>query len=321
MSKPKVVYQVKGPDILSALEAWKKIADLTVVCCIPAYSDFFRVKGYITITPKEYFSLPEDKMIFTHCLANPPFSDRSSNSNNTADLDSKFNEKSRKICKNVQMVMRTKHFTNPKSKFRKKLFSSGTVVEIKYLPKSTFPTILNTETCVLVTRDGYSGPTTIKYPDGTVRVVNLTEDTVLLSADPDYSGPAKNNLAKRWFRGKVNRNVITDGPEGIDIVEIMGTGDYPIIRKVDQTLTQIGYNTHGVVLNINTDWGSLGRIFIKPYETAISNSVVCLRTNSEEESQKLCEYLQSDEVKEIVKKSMASFHPTKTLFENIPDPL
>ncbi|NBU48282.1 MAG: SAM-dependent DNA methyltransferase, partial [Flavobacteriales bacterium] len=147
----KVAYQVKGPDILPALEKWKKVSDLTVVCCIPAYVDFYINKGYKTITANDYFSLSEDKMHFTHTLANPPFSDRSSNSNNTTDLDSKFNEKSRSISENVSMVIRTKHFTNPKSKFRKKLFSSGTVVEIKYLPKDTFPTILNTETCVLVT--------------------------------------------------------------------------------------------------------------------------------------------------------------------------
>jgi accessory colonization factor AcfC len=75
------------------------------------------------------------------------------------------------------------------------------------------------------------------------------------------------------------------------------------------------------VLNINTDWGSLGRIHVKKYDAAISNSVVCLKTDSEEESIRLCEYLKSDEVKKIVKKTMPSFHPTKTVFENIPDPL
>lgn len=317
----KVAYLVKGPDILPALESWKKIADLTVVACIPAYIDFYKYKGYNTISIKKYLALDEDKMHFTHALANPPFSDRSSNSNNTADLDSKFNEKSRKICQNVSMVIRTKHFTNPKSKFRKRLFSSGTVVEIRYLPKDTFPSILNTETCVLVTRQDHSGPATIKYPDGTVRVVNLTENTVLLSADPDYAGPVDNNLAKRWFRGKVNRNVITDGPDGIDIVEIMGTGETPVVRKVDPSLTQIGCNQHGVVMNINTDWGSLGKIYVKKYDAAISNSVICLKTNSEEESIKLRDYLQTDEVKQIVKKTMPSFHPTKTVFENIRDPL
>jgi hypothetical protein len=317
----KVAYLVKGPDILPALEKWKKISDLTVVSCIPAYIDYYRYKGYNTISIKNYLALDEDTMHFTHALANPPFSDRSSNSNNTADLDSKFNEKSRKICKNVHMVIRTKHFTNPKSKFRKRLFSSESVVEIRYLPKETFPSILNTETCVLVTRDDHKGPSTIKYPDGTVRVVNLTEDTVLLSSDPDYAGPVKNSLAKRWIRGKVNRDVVNDGPDGIDIVEIMGNGDSPVIRKVDPSLTQIGYNQHGVVMNINTAWGSLGRIYVKKYDTAISNSVICLKTDSEEESIALCKYLQTDEVKDIVEKTMPSFHPTKTVFSNIPDPL
>lgn len=319
MSKPKVVYQVKGPDILPALEVWKKIADLTVVCCIPAYSDFFRVKGYTTITPKEYFSLPEDKMIFTHCLANPPFSDNSSKSSNTADLDSKFNEKSRKICKNVQMVIRTKHFTNPKSKFRKNLFASGTVVEIKFLPKETFPTILNTETCVLVTQHDHNGPATIKYPDGTIKSLVLNENTIIMS-DPNYSGPVKNNLAHRWFRGKLNRKDINDDPSGIPIVEIMGTGNSPVVRNVSANVTQIGCNKHGVVMNTSANWGGLGKVFVKPFDAAITSSVICLETSSYEESEKLVEYLQSDSIKEIIKKSMAAFHPSKTLFTNIPDP-
>jgi hypothetical protein len=319
MTKMKVVYQVKGPDILPALEVWDKISDLTVVCCIPAYVDFYRYKGYKTITADEYFSLPEDKMIFKHCLANPPFSDNSSKSSNTADLDSKFNEKSRKICENVQMVIRTKHFTNPKSKFRKKLFSSGTVVEIKFLPKETFPTILNTETCVLVTRNDHKGPATIKYPDGTIKSIELDEDTIIMS-DPDYSGPVKNNLAHRWFRGKLNRKDINDDPAGIPIVEVMGSGDSPVIRNVSADITQIGCGKHGVVMNTSANWGGLGKIFVKPYDAAITSSVICLETSSQEESEKLVEYLQLEEVKEIVKKSMAAFHPSKTLFTNIQDP-
>jgi len=317
----KVAYLVKGPDILPALESWKKISDLTVVACIPAYIDFYKYKGYNTISIKKYLALDEDIMHFTHALANPPFSDRSSNSNNTADLDSKFNEKSRKICQNVSMVIRTKHFTKKASKFRKKLFSSGTVVEIRYLPKDTFPSILNTETCVLVTRSDYNGSAKIKYSDGTVRVVNLTEDTILLSADPDYAGPVTNNLSKRWSRGKLHRNKIDDDPNGIKIVEIMGSGDSPVIRKVNPSITTDGSNKYGVVMNVNANWGGLGKIFVKPYDAAITSSVILLETFSEEESNKLYEYLHTDGVKDIIKKNMASFHPSKTLFTNIPDPL
>lgn len=326
MNNPmKVAYLAKGPEVLPALEKWNKIADLTVVSCIPAYIDFYRYKGYKTITADEYFSLSENIMHFTYTLANPPFSDTSSGSSNNKSLDSKFNEKSRKISENVFMVLRTKHFADPRSRFRRHLFCSGTVVEIRYLPKETFPSILNTETCVLITRRDHNGPATIKYPDGTIRIKDLTKDTILLSKDPDYSGPIENNLSGRWFRGKVNRteiaNSISNDSNAIDIIEVMGTGETPTIKKVDPTLTQVGCNIHGVVMNSSAEHGGLGRVHVKKYDAAISQSVVCLRTNSEEESIKLCTYLKTDEVKELVRKNMAKFHPSRELFKNIPDPL
>jgi hypothetical protein len=69
----KVSYLVKGPDILPALEKWNEISDLTVVSCLPAYVDFFKYKGYKTITIDEYISCHDKNMNFTHTLANPPF--------------------------------------------------------------------------------------------------------------------------------------------------------------------------------------------------------------------------------------------------------
>jgi hypothetical protein len=47
---------------------------------------------------------------------------------------------------------------------------------------------------------------------------------------------------------------------------------------------------------------------------------MCLKTDSEEESIQLRDYLLSDKVSEIVKLNMPSFHPTKDLFKKIKDP-
>ena len=58
---------------------------------------------------------------------------------------------------------------------------------------------------------------------------------------------------------------------------------------------------------------------IKPYEASLTFNVVCLKTSSEEESIRLKEYLESQPIKDIIAKTMPSFHPTKQMFKSVPD--
>ena len=105
------------------------------------------------------------------------------------------------------------------------------------------------------------------------------------------------------------------------MVEICGSGDEPVITLIQPGLEETCRNIYGVIMNVSSGWGSLGRVMIKPYEASISSSVMCLTTSNMEESIKLRDYLLSDEVKEIVKLNMTSFHPTTDLFKKIVDPL
>ena len=104
------------------------------------------------------------------------------------------------------------------------------------------------------------------------------------------------------------------------MVEICGTGETPVITKVAPDSETTARNSYGVVINVAAEWGSLGKVMIKPFDASISSSVMCLTTDTLGEAEQLREYLLSDEVKEIVRLNMASFHPTKSLFAKIRSP-
>jgi hypothetical protein len=258
-------------------------------------------------------------MHFDRLVGNPPFSFRTDSTNKSKDLDSLFLGRALTLADNVHLIVRSKHLTNPKSKFRKQLFDSRRVSEIKHVDKKYFPQILNTETCVISCQKNPVNATTIMYSNGDTKIKSLTADDIVILSDSDYSGPVKNNMAHRWIRGKLNRNKIVDKKSGIKLIEVMGDDDKPVTRIIDQNSESTGYCQHGVIMNVCTPWGDLGKLAIKPYRAAISSSIVCLVTDSLEESQRLLEYLQTPEIREIVKRNMASFHPTKTLFTNISD--
>lgn len=258
-------------------------------------------------------------MKFNVIAGNPPFSERSDLTNKSRDLDSLFLEKSMTLADDVHFIIRSKHLTNDKSNFRKKLFSSGRLTQVSYVPEKYFTQIINTETCVVSCQKEKSPSVDILYKNGIVKTKSLNQNDIILFSDPDYSGPPENNMAYRWIRGKLNRNQIVDDKNGINLVEIIGDNGKPIIRKVNGQLESTGYLQHGVIMHVCAEWGGLGKLAIKPYRSAISGSIVCITTSSLEESEKMMEYLQSKKVKDIVAKNMASFHPTKSLFSNIPD--
>jgi Eco57I restriction-modification methylase len=276
-----------------------------------------QINDRINVT-QDLQELVNKNMKFDVVIGNPPYSDRSGNTSKSKDLDDKFTLISTQIADKVKLIVRSKHFTNSKSSFRQKLFASGHLVSIVRLPDNTFPVIQNTETCVITWDVNHSGPTSITYKDGTVVNRVLTKDTVIKLDNPDFVESVENNLSDRWIRGKLNRNKIIAGDS--PMVEICGTGDTPVVTYIAQGLEKTAANSYGVVINVAAEWGSLGKVLLKPYEASISSSVMCLTTNTQEEAIQLQNYLLSDEVKKLVKSNMPSFHPTKDLFKKIPSP-
>ena len=266
-----------------------------------------------------------DKNMRFVTVGNPPYSDRSKVSGaNTGgcsnNLDSDFFKRSMEISDRVSLIIRAKHFMKPSSNFRKKLFSSNNLVSIKYLSPETFPTVQNTQTCIVTWDRNYKGPCKITYKDGTVIEKNLTEKDLVKLDNPDFVEEVPNNMAHMYFNGNLYRNAIKDYSGGAPIVEILGNGESPKIRYIEPGLEETGRNQHGVIMNMAAEWGGLGKIMIKPYEASVTFSVVFLKTNTNEEAVILRDYLMSDEVKKIVKMNMTSFHPTKDLFKKIPSP-
>jgi hypothetical protein len=318
----KTIYLAKEPGLGVRDDLSKLQEEVVVVDCLGAYSDYYRKKGYNCISNDELFSLNVPMTInFSSGIGNPPYSDRGNinNSNKAPDLDSRFFLKLIEICDHVSLIIRSKHFTNSKSTFRRKLFSTGKVVSIKSLPKNTFRGIQNTETCIVTWNRFHSGPTKIEYFTGEVIEKVLTKDCLLKLDNPDFIDEVPNNLAHRWCRGKLTRSNFIDGDS--PVIEVIGRNETPAISKIKEGQTIFGKNTHGVIMNHAAEWGGLGKIMVKPYELPISNSIIMLTTNTEEEAIILRDYLMSDEVRETIKSNMPSFHPTKDLFKKITDPL
>lgn len=311
------------------------------------YSDYLTSMGFVNLYVEddyEYFPQGErrsltgcadvtliskeerDKMHFDVVTGNPPYSDRSGVDGGggggcSKDLDDKFFIESMKISDYVSLIIRAKHFTKERSKFKKMLFESGNLVSIEYLHEDMFKSIQNTATCIVTWNKNYKGPCKVKFKDGRVIEQKLKSTDVIIADNPTIIEQVEHNLAWRYLNGKLYRNKIAEieDPNGAPLVEICGDGDSPVIRYVKRGYEEAGRNQHGVVMNINASWGGLGKVMIKPYEASLTFNVVCLKTSSEKESILLKEYLESQPIKDIVTKTMASFHPTKQLFKSIPD--
>ena len=128
-----------------------------------------------------------------------------------------------------------------------------------------------------------------------------------------------NNLAYRYQRGSLNINQLIDGD--CPMITTMGSkGRGGMITKgvsVEQHVCCV--NQHGVVMNSKYGGNGLGQVYVKPYEYSISGSTIILKTSSEEESQKLVEYLKTPEVHSIVIKNRISNANTKEMFNTIPN--
>jgi predicted RNA methylase len=314
-----------GTYIVAALEAGFHPSDITAVEIVPAHYEIgnaiYRRFGvnYVLADFLEW----NPQMQFDYVIGNPPYSDMRKHNGgggggSSKNLDSVFFDRSREIGTHVSLIMRSKHFTRMDSVFRRKLFGSGKVVSISYVPKEFFPTIKNTETCIVTWSDSHSGPTKITYKNGEVVEKELTSSTVIKLNNPDFIFEVENNLVHRYLNGGLIRRKFEDGD--CPIVEICGTGETPVIKYIKEGLEDTARNCWGVVINYSTAWGSLGRVMLKPYEASISHSVICLKTDTEEEAVALRDYLLTDDVKKMVADNMPSFHATKEMFRKIPDP-
>lgn len=261
-------------------------------------------------------------MKFDIVVGNPPFSDRvSSNSSNSKDLDTVFFLKSLTLADHVTMIIRSNHFAKPGSVFRKTLFNSGNISQIAHIDKKHFPSVARL-LCVVTIKPNVV-ETEVTLESGETSRVALNENIILNLPQSGICeiNSTQKSLASRWIHGAVTRQQMKLDENGVEMIEIMGTGTGPVVKRVAHEQAIVGLGTHGVVMNINNSFGALNRMHIKEPDQAISGSVICLKTNSIEESQQLIDYLKTPEIKEVIRKNMASHCASKALFNAIADPL
>ena len=258
----------------------------------------------------------------TYCIGNPPYSNTSAITTHNSNLDSEFYLKCMERGSYVKEIIRSKHFVTKNCLFRKKLFGSGHMKSIVYLPDTTFPTVSGTEFCIAEWDEDHTGLTSITYDNGTVLHQHLNENSFVKLNNPDFDKEVKNNLADRWIRGKLNLKEIVDGDS--PMVKELGKGKTPVVVNVPAGLEETARNRHGVIMaNVNGSTATKGliKVMVKPYEASIAAGIICLLTNSEEESEILRDYLLSEEVTETIKKCVPTRTRSHLLFSKIKDPL
>ena len=318
----KTLYLAKEPDAGVRNDLTRLSGEVTVVDCLNAYGDYYRKMGYNVISKTKYFEL-DGTMRFDVVIGNPPYTNTTSVHGATeggcsGGLDDKFYEHAQTISSCVSMIIRSKFFAKKGSAFRKTLFKNGGVVSIRALDPSTFPSISLTETCIVTWRDNYTGPTKITYLDGQTKDIVLDENTCIRMTNPDYVPVVENNMGYRYQRGDLNLNQLIDGTEPM-IITMGGKKNDMIVKNVDKTQHTCCVNQHGVIMNSKYGGKGFGKILVKPYEHSLSGSAIILKTNSEEESVRLRDYLMSEEIYDISVKNKISNANTQELFKTIPD--
>ena len=235
-------------------------------------------------------------------------------------LDDKFFLKSMEMSPFVSLIIRSKYFAKKSSKFRRKLFSSGHIESMVALPASVFPTIGLTETVVVTYNVNHTGPTKVTFQGGEVKEILLTEETCIKFTNSNYVPDLEGNLASRHSMGSVGLNQMKDGDCPMVLTLNSRKADIKI-KLVSSDQHVHGLNEHGVLMNRVYGGYGLGKVFVKPYDHSISRCAIMLKTNSEEESKILCEYLRTPEVQELANANKISNVLSKELFKTIGDPL
>jgi hypothetical protein len=279
-----------------------------------------RISDRINIT-NDYHSW--DNMHFTVATGNPPYTDTSTVQGATTGgcagtLDTMFYEWSMDHSDYVSQIIRSKHFAKSTSRFRKKLFTTPGLVSIEALSESVFPSISLTPTAIVTWKRGYDGLSKITYLDGSVKDIKVNKDTCFKFNNPEFVADVPNSMAHRYQRGNLNLNQLKDGDFPM-ITTMGGFGGEMQIQNVDISQFKCCINQHGVVMNSKYGGKGFGKIRIKPYEHAISGSTIILKTSSEEESERLIEYLNTPEIVNIAIQNKISNSNCKELFRTIPD--
>lgn len=280
--------------------------------------------GFINTVCEDFLQW-QSEMQFDVIVGNPPYTDTSPVKGATMGgcskgLDNVFFERCLELSQRVSLIIRSKHFAKKSSAFRRRLFLCGHLSEIVAIPPSTFPSISLTETCVVTYDSDHAGPCKVTFQDGSEKMIDLKEDTCIKLTNPDFISEVKGNLAPRYQRGDLNLNQLREGDFPM-IITMGGKEKDMVVRFVDASQCVCGVNQHGVVLNSKYGGKGLGKVYVKPFEYAVSGSAIILKTSSQEESILLQQYLSTPEVQQHVIKNRASNANTKDLFKTLVDPL
>ena len=259
-------------------------------------------------------------MKFDVIIGNPPYSDTSSGSTNNASLDSKFFQMGVDKSDMVKMIIRAKHFTDPRSTFRRNLFQTGKVSKISYLDSKNFGIYQEIITCIVTYDVNHDGPTVVEYAGDVVKEEYLTKDSLVFLTSPHKKEiPYEKSLASRWVRGKIPANKLDHNIDGVQVIVSSGK-DKPNMAY-DLSGEHVALNRYGIIMNVTNHLGKTGPVRMKQYDACLGGGVLALLTDTQEEAKVLYDFFHSEEGRQIIKEVKTSTVSSKQMFSYIQDPL
>jgi len=283
----------------------------------------------ITVVKGDFTELEFD-MKFDVVVGNPPYQDKKGNENstNSADLYTKFVNKSFTLSKKYVAMVIPSAWSGPKnSNLKKTIFETHQPFVFDTHGKKWFDVEMNT--CYFITEKNRKGPTILSDAHGNTIIKTLNKNSVIssnlnnteLKEKMDVFSK-KANLGSIWLRGKIHLNQVhnVETASGVDLILSVGSKNSPLdnVTTIDPAAERTGYGIHKLVIPNMGSNDLIGNVKIAKKDQVGGHSVVFLTVKTEDELENLKNYLDSRVIRFLVKATKISTPNSKTVFENIP---
>lgn len=267
-------------------------------------------------------------MKFDLVVGNPPFQDKTGNENstNSADLYTRFVQKSFELSNGHVAMVIPSAWSGPKRSILKELlFEQHQPLIFNTHGKKWFPVEMNT--CYFVTTLERKGPTVLTDANGACLTMTLDRDSCIpmdLSTfalrEKISQACAQGNMAHRWLRGHLNLNEIVAVSSGVEFVCAVGKRNQGLETQIiDPVQETTGLGLHKLVIPNLGSTNDIGNIKTARTDQVGGHSVVFITADSAEQLSNIQSYLESGLIRFVIAATKISTPNSKQLFARIPD--
>ena len=272
--------------------------------------------NFTKLYKEDFLTKDFNNMKFDVVIGNPPFNENSSDSTNTVELYSKFTYKAIELSKGkVSFVIPFEWAKRNSSKIKKKLFGSGMLESLNIHNDKVFKGVSKITCDFILDVNSRDTKVLLSTNTGLKNCLSIVEDTMLFN-NLEIADKPVNSLAELWLRGKESISDLKDTGKYKVLYSLNGRKDMKF-KYSDTETTGLG-KWKAVVGNLG-GINNIGAVKVIGPDIAHNYSVVSFPFDTQQEAEKLKDYLQSEEVINKVKMLKGSTPNSKSLFTYIRD--